>query len=174
MKVFRIFSLVYIFFLYHFFQSCTEQAGYPQVEEEELSGYFNVDERLWSHFENFENEAAARGITIDLRNTNITGAINAIEESGVAGTCTYGTHRPSDIVIDQQFWNRASAFGREEVVFHELGHCFLMRGHTEKTHQNNDRVCASIMRSGTGDCFSLYNAVNREYYLDELFEFLTP
>jgi len=173
MKLFRIFSLIYIVFLYQFFQSCTEVAGYPEVEEE-IIGYANVDERLWDHFENFELVAAARGITINLRDTDITGAINSIQEGGVAGTCTYGTHRPNDIVIDQQFWNRSSAFGREEVVFHELGHCYLMRGHTEETHMNNDRVCASIMRSGTGDCFSLYNAVNRAYYLDELFKIMLP
>lgn len=172
MKFFRVFSLVYIVFLYQFFQSCTEDAGYPISGEEEFIGYANVDSRLWSHFEDFESAAAERGISINLRDFNITGKIESIQDNGVAGTCTYGTHRPSDIVIDQQFWNRSSAIGREEVVFHELGHCYLMRGHTEETVQNN--ICASIMRSGTGNCFNAYSVINRDYYLDELFEIMRP
>jgi hypothetical protein len=53
------------------------------------------------------------------------------------------------------------------VVFHELGHCYLGRGHSEETHPNG--VCKSIMRSGNGGCFDNYNSTTREAYLDELF-----
>lgn len=132
-----------------------------------IEGYANVDERLWDLFQKFEEEAAARSIAVDLNGFNITGVIESIPESGVAGTCSYGANHPSDIVIDLEYWNLATALQREEVVFHELGHCYLMRGHTEGTVQGN--ICASIMRSGLGGCRSVYNDLNREYYLDELF-----
>jgi len=35
------------------------------------------------------------------------------------------------IILDKPFWDNASYYKREELIFHELGHCDLNRGHTE-------------------------------------------
>ena len=142
----------------------------PEVPEQRQ--FANVDERLWSFFEDFEDLAAQRGLDYDLTRFNLTGTIEDIHEAGVAGTCSYGFRSPRDIVVDSDFWNNTSFFGREMVVFHELGHCILGRDHTEATTRNG--FCASIMRSGTGNCRTLYNAQNRDYYVNELFEVLSP
>lgn len=126
-----------------------------------------VDISLQDYFDRFEAEGRARGYDIDLSATNITGSIEEIDEDNVAGQCSYGSNHPSQIVIDAEFWNVASDILKEMVVFHELGHCFLHRGHEEGVFSNG--TCQSIMRSGVEGCFDNYNGQTREYYVDELF-----
>ncbi|WP_235297079.1 hypothetical protein [Portibacter marinus] len=133
---------------------------------EELQ-YPDADPRLWEYFERFENEALQRGLRIDLNQIEIIGKIEPIEDQGVAGVCQYGSAIHNNIAIDRDFWNRVGANQREMVVFHELGHCVLLRAHRED--QNQSGLCLSIMRSGTGTCRDAYNVVNRPAYLDELF-----
>lgn len=140
----------------------------PVIEEPEvISSNVQIDEFLVPFFDKFEEEGRLRGFEIDLEAEGITGVIEEIAEDRVAGTCTYGTHLPGDVVIDAQFWNNSSFNFKEMVVFHELGHCFLRRGHKEAALPNG--ACASIMRSGTLDCIDNYNTRTRESYLDELF-----
>jgi len=128
--------------------------------------YYNVDERLWPYFESFEKEAALRNISIDLNEKEITGEIKNIPEEGVAGTCRYGLHI-HHVTIDISVWNRSSSAIREMIIYHELGHCVLGRGHKETS--NNNGVCLSIMNSGTTSCNVAYNTRNKAYYIDELF-----
>jgi len=72
-------------------------------------------------------------------------------------------------VIDKAFFNQTSELLKEMVIFHELGHCVLFRGHREATYSNG--TCASIMRSGVEGCRDNYRASTRAAYLDELFAF---
>lgn len=152
------------------------QACYPELDDgqdpslsnQNTNRYPEVDEQLWNYFSSFEQEAMARGVQIDLRNLEISGVIENISENGVAGTCQYGRHI-HHVTIDRSFWNRNSHLGREMVVFHELGHCALERGHKEVEDRNGS--CLSIMNSGTSGCRVLYSQANRDYYLDELFEY---
>jgi hypothetical protein len=136
--------------------------------ETDETGYANVPSNMWSLFQRFEEEALERGYQIDLKTQEISAEISEISEEGVAGSCTYGSHDPGHIVIDQTFWNQASDLLKEMVIFHELGHCSLFRGHTEGSHPNG--TCLSIMRSGLEDCNDNYRVSTRETYLDELFE----
>ncbi len=138
------------------------------VQQESIQ-YDGVDRSLWSFFSRFEEEAQLRGLSYDLNDLGITGVIESIPEDGVAGTCEYGRHI-HHVTVDRNFWNRSSEVSREFVVFHELGHCVLGRGHEEGTFANG--LCLSIMRSGLGDCRDGYNNSNREYYLDELFDII--
>lgn len=133
----------------------------PVIETGEISAELKI------YFDRFENEANARGLQVDLEGEGITGAIEEISEEYVAGTCTYGTHIPGDVVIDLEFWNNSSESAKEMVIFHELGHCFLHRDHNESVLANG--TCGSIMRSGVEDCRDNYHAQTREYYIDELF-----
>jgi len=135
------------------------------IETPRYSGL--VDARLISYFESFEYEAALRGIDVDLDAQAINGFIKNIQEDDIAGTCSYQSHQPNVVPIDLEYWNASSPLRREMVVFHELGHCNLGRGHLETAFDNG--ICTTIMNSGTSDCFVAYNSTNREYYLDELF-----
>ena len=141
--------------------SCTQNDLEPEVIVNP------IDLGLLPFFQQFEEEAALRGIEVDLSSIGITGVIEDIDEDFVAGTCTYGTHLPGDVVIDLTFWNNSNNFTKEMVVFHELGHCYLRRDHLETRFSNG--TCGSIMRSGTRNCFDNYNAQTRSFYIDELF-----
>ena len=153
-----------------FVNSCSDDesdlVGEVETRPEEI-GYENVDEALWVYFERFEEEAAERGLIIDLNESEIVAMIGPLEGENVAGQCTYSTAFPNEVVLDEAFWEAASDAEKEMVVFHELGHCQLARAHREDVNSRNQ--CVSIMNSGTINCRIIY-VLNREAYLDELFD----
>jgi hypothetical protein len=129
-----------------------------------------VPDDLQPYFSSFEDAAADLGVPIDIAASGITAEIRAINQGNVAGTCSTNGFEIRHITIDRSFWTTASPLLREMVVYHELGHCILGRGHTETSFANG--LCTSIMRSGLGDCHDAYNFDNRSYYLRELFGLL--
>ena len=129
--------------------------------------FANVDANLVPYFERFEHEAANRGISIDIDALGIKGSISELHPGSVAGQCSYQSFAPNQLTIDAGFWNSASGIWKEFVIFHELGHCVLLRDHEERFHL--DGTCVSIMRSGTGNCIDNYAPSTRSSYLDELF-----
>ena len=151
-----------------FFSACQKDNSTTDILlEENTKSYDNVPSLLWDYFQRFEEEALLRGEAIDLSSKNITAEIMEISQDGVAGSCTYSSHEPNHIVIDQTFWNQTGDLYKEMVIFHELGHCVLFRGHREDADQNG--ACVSIMRSGVEDCWDNYRVTTRAAYLDELF-----
>jgi len=129
--------------------------------------YQGVDAELWSYFEKFEKEAGERGVTIDLAAAGITGTIEKIHAHGTVGLCNHRLDQPNHVIIDINFWTSASDNSKEMIIFHELGHCILERGHNDD--KKDDGTCASIMRSGRGGCIDFYNKGNKAAYLDELY-----
>lgn len=163
--------LILILLSYCLLSACTkENDTFSAVEDTSIAEgtYPNVQEELWVYFARFEEEAALRGENIDLNGLALTAAIEELHPDDVAGVCNYNSRNPNHIGIDESFWNLAASRWREMVVFHELGHCVLGRGHREGSFDNG--LCVSIMRSGTGTCRDAYQRSNRAYYLDELFE----
>ncbi len=169
-------SCLWLFGIVFFLGSCQiddsiSDIVIPDEEEEEeevIAPYLGVDEALWVYFDRFEKEGIERGLEIDLRQAEVTGVIEELEEDGVAGQCTYGSHRSNHVIVDKAFWDNASDLLREFVIFHELGHCDLARDHREA--YNPDGTCQSIMASGAGDCRDNYRTFTRSSYLDELFD----
>jgi predicted metal-dependent hydrolase len=152
------------------FTACKKDRSFNNFSAEETStSYANVPKQLWDYFARFEEEARRRGYDINLNQENITAEIMEISQNGVAGSCTYSSHAPNHIIIDQSFFNQTNDLYREMVIFHELGHCVLYRGHREETYP--DGTCVSIMRSGLSGCFDNYRTTTRAAYMDELFSF---
>lgn len=81
------------------------------------------------------------------------------------GLCVKGKSR-NTITLDTKFWNQVDEIRKETLLYHELGHCVLGRGHTSKRMASGEYV--SIM---TPYILSekTYLA-HREYYILELFE----
>ena len=127
-----------------------------------------VDQRLIPYFRTFEAEAAARGVLVDFDEFPVSASIESIPNDDIAGTCNYHYYEPNVVTIDLEFWNAVPTLRREMIVFHELGHCYLGRGHLETAFNNG--ICTTIMNSGTSGCYVAYTVQNRDYYLDELFE----
>jgi len=173
MKILKIKSLLFFSLLLSvFFLSCQkdERLSPEDITESVNTRFPGVERALWPHFQKFEEEALARGISIDLVQEGISGRIATINDNGVIGQCNYNSHLSNHVTVDKNFWDQASTNFKEFVVFHELGHCSLLRGHLEEaTPLGRVNVCTSIMRSGTGGCRDNYHTATRETYLDELF-----
>ena len=140
-----------------FLFACSDDAGLEsnQVIDDELSPYFT----------SFEEEARARGLEVSLTDNNIGGRIEEIDDD-IVGQCWQNSEQ-GYIIIDADYWSRASSIDREFIVFHELGHCYLQREHLDERDARG--VCTSIMNSGTSNCVRLYTSHNRSDLLDELF-----
>ncbi len=150
------------------YQSCSERELFEEEIIPEVPVKFPlVQEELRPYFERFEVEAAALGLEVDLTEHQIRGRIAEIHEDNVAGQCSYNYRNPHLITIDESFWNRSSDLFKEFIIFHELGHCYLGRGHLEDSFNNG--ICKSLMRSGTGFCVDYYRRDTRDYYINELF-----
>lgn len=162
----------FVFLLLLIFTSCRQDASFNELQEEievqQAISYPNVDARLWPFFESFEAEAKARGLNVNLKLAAITGDIAPIDGEHVAGQCTYSSQAPNHISVDDEFWTKTGESFREFIIFHELGHCYLNRGHREDAFANG--ICKSLMRSGVDGCFDNYKSTTRALYLDELFE----
>lgn len=84
----------------------------------------------------------------------------------VVGICKRWKSGKAEIVLERPYWNGLSDYGREELVFHELGHCVLGRGHN---NENVDGCPVSIMNEytfGETKCYS----DNRNELIQELGE----
>lgn len=53
-------------------------------------------------------------------------------EARIMGVCTTGMTTPR-IALNSLYWSNLSESEREELVFHELGHCVLGYGHDDST-----------------------------------------
>ena len=154
-----LFSLCIIIFL-----SCQND---PIVDDSSEALDSNIPSLLSPYFETFRVKALEYDLVVDYSVANVTAEIKLINEGAVAGSCTTNGHDIRHITIDQTFWNQSSHLTKEMVIFHELGHCILGRGHKESSFANG--ICHSIMRSGLGTCRDAYTAENRDYFIEELF-----
>lgn len=131
-------------------------------EEEEV--YVNT--QFEYYFERFEAAALERGLELDIE--DLTAHLSIIPEANVAGVCETEESGDRTIRVDNIYWEQEDEWGREFVIFHELGHCVLGLGHTDT--QDAQGNCRSIMQSGLSGCVMPYNEETREEYLDELFQ----
>ena len=64
----------------------------------------------------------------------------------IIGTCYVYTDGYRNIDIDPDAWNEAEDLKKEELIFHELGHCVLNRDHDNTMLEyNGDELPKSIM-----------------------------
>lgn len=170
---FKVRQLLSFLLLFTLINACQQQEVVPNTPIDNSTptpvgtSYPNVDERLWPYYSQFEQEAAMRGLFIDLAEAEIEGQIAEIHEDGVAGQCAYSSAAPNLVTVDASFWDEANVLFREFIIYHELGHCILDRDHREDADGNGR--CVSIMRSGLGNCQDAYGSGTREAYIDELF-----
>ena len=87
--------------------ACKSEDPAPAVQPTvpEVREFPGVDQRLWIYFERFEQQAALRGVEVDLVAEGITGVIVEIDEENVAGTCNFNPRIPNHVMVDEQFFN---------------------------------------------------------------------
>ena len=143
------------------------------------------------HVERFLLEAEKRGVFLDISKLSVEFDTDINISTGdnqqtVVGSCNRSTNLQL-VRIDtlNSLWLLSGNLGREEIIFHELGHCLLGRQHRDDKLLSGDY--ASIMRTvgllQYGDLnqyTSLFlnptglKAHRRDYYLDELFDQNAP
>jgi len=88
-----------------------------------------------------------------------------VQEDPVVGLCYGYTDRVNNIEIDPNFWNKASENERENLIFHELGHCLLLLEHDDKMMDNNGiSVPESIMYPAIFGGEEYYEGLKSHYY----------
>ena len=139
---------------------------------------YRVEEEFTEYVQRFELEAAKRGKDFDLQNTGLIVEFADLKDEQ-AGLCHY--EKPIRIEIDKAYWKSISATSgadlmKEDLLFHELGHGILGRGHLNSTLENGD--WKSMMCGGekvNDRPWNInYRGIRRDYYVDELFNESTP
>jgi hypothetical protein len=128
---------------------------------------FIIETPVQGYYDRFIDEAAQRGLDVAYAASQVEARIGSIDEPNVIGTCSWTQSHQHSIVLEEEYWRTATDMQREFLVFHELGHCVLGRGHVDNADANGN--CISVMSSGTGDCRVFYSQNNRRRLLDELF-----
>jgi len=134
------------------------------IIHERLQKLHYIDSNLKELAEKFKKEAVAHKRVVDLSElTMIFGTTYSKDEPYTIGTCGQMNGFPV-ITIDTRYWDTADQYEKEELVFHELGHCILGRDHCEI---KVDGKSASIMEPDM--LGSVMYKENRENLLNELF-----
>jgi hypothetical protein len=101
---------------------------------------------------------------------NVTVPINFSSLKDYVGVCiTYSDGR-KEIEIDLEFWDESEDLAREEVIFHELGHCVLDRDHDETLVKPSGyfyRIPNSVMYPYVFGHAHFYEEFH-EHYVEEL------
>lgn len=128
-----------------------------------------LDKELEPYWTIFQEEAAARGIVFDNAEERIEGYIQNVSPDGVIGACQRNENNANNraTFFDRTYWESATDLEKEYVVFHELGHCFLLLDHDDSADSGGS--CISIMASGLGGCVENYNSITRDTLIDRLF-----
>ena len=123
------------------------------------------DPELMVYADRFVAEARSRSVTIDLSSVGVR--FEPLDDILKGGKCS-AQHSTMPVVnINTHWWKRVTdTRTRENVVFHELGHCALKRAH-DPTANVILGIPTSIMHPNPLPP-PVYAAF-REYYLDELF-----
>ncbi len=117
----------------------------------------------------FEQVSAAEGTPVVINDLIVGfGPTQSMNETGV---CEYADNETPRIIINERIWNTLNDYDRQEVMFHELGHCVLKRIHQNgemMAYNNTVRIAASVMYP-----YRIAGSVYRDnivHYHDELFD----
>ena len=135
----------------------------------------NIDPEFLPFYHSFLKEAQSRGFNLTHLNISINFKPTlenkkqslAINNEKELGYCEIRFTQDPFINIDPASWSQMSTTQREMTVYHELGHCLLLKGHTStKTHDHRQ---LSLMNSASFPDQEYLS--NRDHYLDELFKY---
>lgn len=150
---------------------------------ESFEPVYEVPEEFEPIVEQFITEAKTRGYDLTINNLIISYSDEI--EALYCGKCN--SKAPNDEIQKIISINPTvcwmNDYQKEALIFHELGHCFLLRDHDNSTLPNGDPKSMMVKNNlsvyspcvyaigGTTECNFVFK---RDYYLDELFDQSTP
>lgn len=133
----------------------------------------SIDPTFQPYVDRFIEVAKEQGKDIQINNLIVSFDKKVIEAKAL-GICTTGNGITPTITINPEAWkywdDNNMESSKEQVMFHELGHCVLNREHNEvtvKTLDTNSNIQVSIMFPYFMD--SKYYEGNYNHYVNELF-----
>ncbi len=131
--------------------------------------FLQIDGPFQDFVHNFEQTSAQEGTPLTVNDLILTfGSTPSMNETGV---CEYSEDETPKITINQRIWNTLNDYDKQEVIFHELGHCVLRRIHQNsemRAYNNTQTIPSSVMYP-----YRIAGTIYRDHmphYHDELFE----
>lgn len=150
--------------------------------DEDFTPVYNVPEELQPIVDTFIYEASQRGVSLTITNLIIQYSEAAASVCGSCNSNALSERVQKVITINANTPCWTEPLELENLVFHELGHCVLGKGHTDARLPNGEPK--SMMVENNVSLYSpcVYqvddkpcnNTFKRDYYLDELFNENTP
>jgi hypothetical protein len=144
-----------------FFQSC--------AKEKEKTDLYQIDSEFSSFVQTFEATSVTQGADVSINDLVLEfGSTPTMNETGVCEITEGETPR---VTINERIWTNLNTMDRQEVIFHELGHCVLRRKHQDGTVTVGGywgTIPSSIMYPYRIPG-SIYEP-NQEFYDEELFD----
>lgn len=119
------------------------------LRSKEYSRQFDsTDKRLKPYVQAFEREAALVLDRPNFKVGDIPVNFGDTENSDFVGVCFTYHDGSREVIIRKRWWDHADEKARQAIVFHELGHCRLDRGHNDQVIMQDDReIRLSLMHS---------------------------
>lgn len=124
---------------------------------------YTVDSEVEPYVQAFVKEAAKHGASLTQLDKLHVLFVPSFNGQTFIATCTQYYQKPT-IHISEAQWSNKSEIEKEIIMFHELGHCLLLKGHNETVIQS---IPTSIMFPIQLD-EGIYEP-RRQDYLNELF-----
>jgi len=136
-----------------------------------------IDPELAPYIDSFKEEATKRGLNLPFTHLEayiVENIANFSENVCGVGWYDYYITREPRIEIKESCWKNLSVEERKVLVFHELGHAILERGHLD-SRLHNGSGAKSIMCSSSCRGLSMFydDWPLNDYYMDELFNVST-
>lgn len=132
---------------------------------------YNVPASIQPYVDEFISEAALRGITLEIDELVVLFEQDLVVDGIVAaGLCQRSNRGTPTIKLDTTSINwRSNLSSREQLIFHELGHCVLDRSHLEDRLANGNYK-TTMRPSGEQIYGPVMTAFKRSYYMDEMYD----
>ncbi|MCP4123887.1 MAG: hypothetical protein GY751_19230 [Bacteroidetes bacterium] len=132
---------------------------------------YSVPDRIQPYIDLFIAEAAIRGVDLEIEDLVVLFEEDLeVDDVQAAGLCTRSRKDPPTIKLDTTTVNWSSNLSsREQLVFHELGHCVLNRSHLDAKMANGN-YRSSMRPSGEQIYGPVLSQFKRDHYLGELFD----
>lgn len=119
----------------------------------------------------FLKAGSDRGIRLDIKKIRHIKFVGEVPTQADEENCSIACyhHKDKSIYIDTSKYDYK--VNQEQIIFHELGHGLLTRGHRNNELPNKDP--ASIMHYSATAYYKRYAEYKRDYYLNEMFNVST-
>jgi hypothetical protein len=149
------------------FLAVSASACAPKERPHELQ--LQIDAPFQQYVSAFEQAASQeQGTALVINDLVVSfGSTPSLNETGV---CEWAENETPRITVNERIWNTLDDYDREEVLFHELGHCVLRRVHQDgemPAYGGAMRVPVSVMNP-----YRIRGTIYRDniaHYQDELF-----